>query len=296
MRLAHLYRSILKYGIEADPRKDKGSIRSFSDSAIVYGDPGTEITAMLVGIDIEVPEILLADRLRATQRLDLVFSHHPGAGAYAALYEVMQLQVDLLTQAGIPQKVAEAFLEERKREVERKILPANHMRSADAARLLNIPFVCAHTPADNHVHQFINSLLKKEKPRTLEHIVGLLMDIPEYAEASRNNAGPRIILGNPRRAVGKWFIEMTGGTEGHKDVYDTLYRTGVRTIVGMHLGEDHFKKAKDAGLNVVIAGHISSDTLGLNLLLDKIESEEKLEIMCCSGFHRFRRSKGSKGM
>jgi putative NIF3 family GTP cyclohydrolase 1 type 2 len=292
MRLAYLYRLILKYGIEADPRKDKGSLCSFSDSAILYGDPDTEVTRVLVGIDIEVPEILLADRLRAAQGLDLVFAHHPGGGAYAALYEVMQLQVDLLTQAGVPQKAAEAFLEERKREVERKILPANHMRSADAARLLNIPFVCAHTPADNQVHQFINRLLLKARPRALADIVRLLMEIPEYAEAARNNAGPRIILGNPRRAVGKWFVEMTGGTEGHKDVYDTLYKTGVRTIVSMHLGEDHFKKAKDAGLNVVIAGHISSDTLGLNLLLDKIENEETLGITCCSGFRRFRRSTG----
>jgi hypothetical protein len=41
---------------------------------------------------------------------------------------------------------------------------------------------------------------------------------------------------------------------------------------------------------VVIAGHISSDTLGLNLLLDRIEKEEKLETICCSGFYRIRRN------
>lgn len=57
----------------------------------------------------------------------------------------------------------------------------------------------------------------------------------------------------------------------------------------MHLSEEHFKKVKDANLNVVIAGHISSDTLGLNLLLDKIEKEEKFETISCSGFRRIRR-------
>ncbi len=289
MRLDHLYSLILKYGIQADPRKDKAAIRSFPDSAVLYGDPAAEVSRLLVGIDIEVPEILLADRLRDTRGLDLVFAHHPGAGAYAALHEVMRLQVDLLVRAGVPRSTAEAFLDERKREVERKILPANHMRSADAARLLDIPFVCAHTPADNQVHQFISRLLTVQKPRTLEQIVRLLADIPEYAEAVRNHAGPRILLGNPRRAVGKWFVEMTGGTEGHKDLYGSLYKAGIRTIIGMHLGEDHFKKAKDTGLNVIIAGHISSDTLGLNLLLDKIEKEERLDIICCSGFRRFRR-------
>jgi hypothetical protein len=59
----------------------------------------------------------------------------------------------------------------------------------------------------------------------------------------------------------------------------------------MHLSEEHFKKVKDANLNVVIAGHISSDTLGLNLLLDRIEKQakERLQIISCSGFNRIKR-------
>ena len=58
----------------------------------------------------------------------------------------------------------------------------------------------------------------------------------------------------------------------------------------MHLSEEHFKKVKDANLNVVIAGHISSDTLGLNLLFDRIEKEEALQIIGCSGFTMIRRN------
>ena len=89
--------------------------------------------------------------------------------------------------------------------------------------------------------------------------------------------------------MGKIFVEMTGGTEGPREIYDKIYRKGIRTIVCMHLSEEHFKKVKDANLNVVIAGHISSDTLGLNLLLDRIEKEERLEFIDCSGFRRIRR-------
>ena len=59
----------------------------------------------------------------------------------------------------------------------------------------------------------------------------------------------------------------------------------------MHMSEEHFKKVKDTSLNVVIAGHISSDTLGLNLLLDRLEkkAKERLETVDCSGFRRIRR-------
>jgi putative NIF3 family GTP cyclohydrolase 1 type 2 len=288
MKLARLYTKIIQFGRDRDPRK-KARINSYADTAILYGNPNTQVKKILVGIDIDVGELLLADKIRQEQGLDLVISHHPEGKAHAAFYEVMQLQVDMLVKIGISKQVAEELVNERKREVERKVLPGNHMRSTDAARLLDIPFMCVHTPADNHASHFIHTFLKKENPKKLGEILDILNMVPEYKEAKKNLSGPRIILGNPKRLAGKIFVEMTGGTEGSKDMFDKMYKLGIRTLVSMHLSEEHFKKVKDANLNVVIAGHISSDTLGLNLLLDRIEKEEKLEIINCSGFRRIRR-------
>ncbi|MFA5410607.1 MAG: NGG1p interacting factor NIF3 [Candidatus Omnitrophota bacterium] len=291
MKLQHFYEKVVKFGIDRDPRK-KALISSYADTAILYGKPKTEVKSILVGIDIEAAELLLADRLRRKQRLDLVISHHPEGRAYAALYEVMQLQVDLLAKAGISRQVAGKLLEERKREVERRVLPQNHMRSIDVARLLDLPFMCMHTPADNHASTFIQELMRRQKPKKVQDIVAILMGLPEYKEAAAELAGPRIILGSPRRPAGKTFVEMTGGTEGSREVYDKLYKQGIRTLICMHLSEEHFKKVRDANLNVVIAGHISSDALGLNLLLDRIEQEagEKFQTLDCSGFRRIRRN------
>ncbi len=291
MKLSYLYNRAIKFGIAHDPRK-KTEIKSFEDSAILYGDPDTEVKKALVGIDIEVAELLLADRIRRTEALDLVISHHPEGHAYASLFKVMRLQVNILEKIGIPHKVAEELLEDRQREVERKILPSNHNRAVDAARLLGLPFICVHTPADNHVFAFIKTLMEKEQPGTVQQAIDILMTIPEYKAAAADSAGPRVIMGSPKRKAGKILVEMTGGTEGHRDVYNKLFKKGIRTLICMHLSEEHFKKVKDANLNVIIAGHISSDTLGLNLLLDNIEREakEKLTILNCSGFRRIRRS------
>jgi putative NIF3 family GTP cyclohydrolase 1 type 2 len=55
------------------------------------------------------------------------------------------------------------------------------------------------------------------------------------------------------------------------------------------MSEEYLENAKKANLNVVIAGHISSDTLGLNLLFDQLEKEEKLDFLGVSGFERIRR-------
>jgi putative NIF3 family GTP cyclohydrolase 1 type 2 len=289
VKLSHFYRQVVKFGAEFDPRKNK-KIKSFEDTAILYGNPNTEVKKILVGIDIEAPEVLLADRIRQREGLDLVVAHHPEGRPWVSLYKVMQLQVDLLIAAGIKQEVAQQLVEERKREVERRVLPNNHMRTVDAARLLDIPLICMHTPADNHVSNFLQKLFNKEKPKQVKDIIDLLMGVPEYKRAAKETAGPSVILGSPRRPAGKIFLEMTGGTEGSKEVFGKLYKVGVRTLVCMHVSEEHLKKVKDANLNVIIAGHISSDNLGLNLLLDRIEKEEKFETIECSGFYRIRRN------
>jgi putative NIF3 family GTP cyclohydrolase 1 type 2 len=290
MKLSYLYNQIVKFGLDRDPRK-KSEIRSFEDTAILYGNPDIEIKRIMMGIDIEAGELLLADKIRQEKGLDLVIAHHPEGKAYAALSEVMKLQIELLRKAGVSRSIAKQLLDERMQEVARKILPQNHMRSVDAAQLLDMPFMCVHTPADNHVSYYIQELMRREKPKRVQDILDILLDIPEYKEAGKYFAGPRVILGNPKRKTGKIFVEMTGGTEGSKDAFDKFYKVGIRSIVAMHLSEEHFRKVKDANLNVVIAGHISSDTLGLNLLLDRIEKQtkERFEIINCSGFRRVRR-------
>jgi len=293
MKLIDFYNQAVRFGRSADPRRDKQGITSFQDSAILFGKLDTEIKKIMVGIDIEVAELLLADRLRSKEGLDFVVAHHPEGRAYTGLHEVMRLQVDLLKQAGVAYKTASRLLEERMQEVERRVLSQNHTRPVDAARLLNLPFMNLHTPADNHVYRFLDKLFKQRSttPLLVKDVVKILKTIPEYQIADRFGAGPRIILGNAKRSVGKILLEMTGGTEGSKDVFGRLYKAGVRTLVSMHLSEEHFKKVKDANLNVVIAGHISSDTLGLNLLLDNIErsAKEQFSVVACSGFTRIKR-------
>jgi putative NIF3 family GTP cyclohydrolase 1 type 2 len=288
MKLSRLYSQIVRFGKVYDPR-GKAKVSHYEDTAILYGNPNTDIKKVMVGIDIEVGELMLADSVRKSQGLDLVIAHHPEGRAWAKFYEVMRLQVDMLVRVGLKREVAEQLVDERMQEVARRVSPHNHMRSQDAARILDMPFMCVHTPADNHAYNFVQSLLNKKKPKRLLDILEILKGIPEYEEAANNLSGPEILLGNPNRSAGKVFVEMTGGTEGPRDVFDKIYKRGVRTLVCMHLSEEHFKKVKEANLNVVIAGHISSDNLGLNLLLDNIEKEEKFVTISCSGFRRIRR-------
>ena len=140
MKLSRFYDLVVRFGKDRDVRP-KGSVDFFEDSRVLYGDPDTEVKKIMVGIDIEVADLLLADRLRQRQGLDLVVSHHPEGIAYASLYKVMRLQIDVLKKSGIKEGVARKLLEERMLEVQRKIMPQNHTRPVDAAVLLNLPFM-----------------------------------------------------------------------------------------------------------------------------------------------------------
>ena len=82
--------------------------------------------------------------------------------------------------------------------------------------------------------------------------------------------------------------DMTGGTEGPLGALERLSAAGVDTLVGMHYSEEHRKRAEELDIALVVAGHISSDTLGMNLVLDGIEAEG-VEIVCTSGIVRVSR-------
>ena len=262
----------------------------FADTRILVGDPATEVKKAIVGIDMEVGEVLLAHTLNRDRNegIDLVLAHHPEGVALAQLHEVMRLQSDLLAAHGVNISVAEQLMDKRMGEVERRVLPVNHNRAVDAARLLGLPMMCVHTPADNCVNAHLRARFEKEKPARLKDLVELLMKIPEYRKAARRKAGPKIVSGADNARCGKILLEMTGGTEGPKNIYEQQALSGVSTVVGMHLSEEALENAKKAHLNVVIAGHISSDTLGLNLLFDELEKDEPLAFVGVSGFERIR--------
>lgn len=109
MKLREFYRLAIETGMDNDPRGRKKTekllkqakesfielkaekkkyfdrdrlINPYADTRILNGDKDAEIKKILVGIDMEAGEIVLADRLMEKQKIDLVLSHHPeGRGA-----------------------------------------------------------------------------------------------------------------------------------------------------------------------------------------------------------------------
>ena len=188
MKIEEIYRLAIKEGVRADFRSEEyiNQIQQrlkdrydkmtdaekevfdierlsnpFSDSRILFGDHCKEVKRVLVGIDIDGEEILLAKELG---NIDLIISHHPRGIALAGLDDVMQLQIDILNLYGVPVNIAEKLLKKRISEVSRSLSSANHERAVDIARHLNIPLMCVHTPCDNMATRVVDDKLKEDKP------------------------------------------------------------------------------------------------------------------------------------
>ncbi len=274
---------------------DKESLKNpYSDSRILYGDPKAKVKKLMAGIDAGVADLLLLDRLNQKgEKIDLLISHHPTGYALASLHEVMDVQVDMFEEAGIPANVAHALFEERKGTVRRRIDPRNHGQDIDAARLLNIPFLALHTIWDNLGNKFMNDYLSKKKFDRVGEIVDEINKLPEFIEARRGKAGPMILSGSENSRAGKIFISFTGGTNPSKELYVEMAKAGIGTVIDMHIPEEALQEIKKLHINVINTGHMASDSIGANIFLDQLE-KKGIVIVPCSGLIRVKRIKNLK--
>jgi hypothetical protein len=201
----------------------------------------------------------------------------------------MHLQTDLLKDMGMTAGPTEDMMKERIDKVERGLHAKNCTRVIDSARALDIAFMCMHTATDNMVCSYLQKMFDKKKQKTLGGVIDALDGIPEYRDGSHYGIGPKILLGDRKKPAGKVYVDMTGGTEGSERVFARMSQIGIGTVVGMHFSEAHYANAKKERMNIVVAGHIPSDNLGINLMLDEIIKIEELKIVPCSGFKRFTR-------
>lgn len=315
MTLQEIYELALEMGIKADPRgvagikkfldrnkkeyselTDKkkklfdieGLKNPYSDSRILFGDPKTLVKRLLAGIDGDASEVLLADRLTERgQKIDLVISHHPSGHALASLHEVMDVQIDMFAQAGVPVNVAHALFEERKGYVKRRFGPLNHNQTVDTARLLSIPLLALHTIWDNMGNDFMQKYAQKEYD-TLGELFEEIAQIPEFVESAKGKSGPAIVSGSEKSRVGKIAVAFTGGTNPSKELYVEMAKAGVGTIIDMHIPEEVLTEMKKHHINVIDTGHIAADSIGANLFLDQLE-KRGVEVVPCSGLIRVKR-------
>ena len=240
---------------------------------------GENVKKALVGVDMDTAELLLAKELG----YDCVVSHHP-KNTNPELLDVMDAHILRLEKLGVPRNKSQKALAPRKDELSYHFHVANSRRSESAAKLLDMPYISLHTPADVIGEAMVQKFLDEkfaDKPDTkLGDIVEALEEVGEYKNSARK---PVIRVGAKDSYAGKIYVLMAGFTGPGAPILKQYFEGGVGTLILMHIPEKDVKELKEHNTgNVIVAGHMSSDSLGINKIADKWR-ELGVEVTVMSG-------------
>jgi putative NIF3 family GTP cyclohydrolase 1 type 2 len=244
-----------------------------------------EVRRVFVGIDVDVSELLLARSLGA----DGVIAHHPiGSRARLGLPAVIERHEAQMRAAGIPEPIAHEMMLARQRPVARALHTTNYDRVVDAARHLAMPMMNIHLAADIISRRFFIEFVNRVVDGKATPVASLVAELKTIPEMEASLVQPELWLGTPENPVGLWVVQMAAGTNGGAAVYRTYYEHGYDTILAMHIDERELRELEQLqrpGANLVITGHIPSDSVGMNRVIDALE-RQGLEVIVGSGVIR----------
>lgn len=253
-----------------------------ADSAII--NAGDNIKKILFGVDMDTPELLIAKQMG----YDLVISHHPHTGSPDInFHNVMLRQIDKMIEFGVPINKAQKALSSAISNIERGKHASNFDRVASFSKLIGMPYMNIHMPCDivteNFIQDYVNTNLGNNNKTKLQDILNLLNTLPEY---QKSIAKPVIRVGSDEDYAGKMVVLMAGGTNGGEKVFKAYFEAGVGTIICMHVPNDVRQAIIDQNIgNVIVAGHMPSDSIGINLLINELE-KKGIQITPMSGIMR----------
>ena len=252
------------------------------DSGIVY-DNGKEVKRVLAGIDMDTTMLMLAKQLG----FDCVAQHHPAGIMNPGGTDLFcRDHMKKLMECGVPINQAQRLANESRTKRNHAVHSRNRTQMHDVAKLLDISDVAYHTPADmlaeRTVQQKMDALYERNPRCTVQDVIDELMSIREYAEALENQQ-PEVWVGSKDSFAGKIYVEMYGVGAPTLEEYNACSDAGVGTFISMHATPDVVEGMKKHNKsNLIIAGHMASDSLGFNQILDAWEAKG-IEVVRISG-------------
>jgi hypothetical protein len=279
-------------GREKELLDEERTWNPFHDSRILTGTGNEDVKTMFVGIDVDVEQILVADRLREKgKKIDALFLHHPQGRASVEMADDMYLQVEMYRKYGVPVVQAEQEIEGTIEDTRQTSHGDNIFEWQRTAELLKFPGFCCHTPGDNMAYQFLEKGICQQSFENIGELKNALLDIPEFMQYAKNGLPPLLINCDEKSRTGRLApTGITGGTDGPEVFIAEQATAGVGTILAMHATKEWKDAAKKHHVNIIQLNHYAADDLGVNLLWDIALGGEDLEFFPGCGFYRVERT------
>ncbi len=232
--------------------------------------PGENIRRVMVGIDLGEAELWTAKELG----YELVLTHHPAGGVAAlGLPKVFARHVDYLVQVGVPRAVAQAAVADKIFDDTVQLHARNYDRAPALARLLRMPYMNIHTPLDEIGRQRMAQAARELSPTdTVADLINHFRH--KFGEFRHARTEIQCFVGSPENPLGRVFVSHGAGTNGGYAVAKAFFDHGVDTVVYIHCAPQDVRRLRaeyaGRGKNLVVTGHIASDSLGINPLIDAL--------------------------
>jgi len=136
--------------------------------------------------------------------------------------------------------------------------------------------------AERYTQKKMDALMEKNPRCTVQDVIDELMTIREYQDALEGQQ-PEVWVGSKDSFAGRIYVEMYGVGAPTLDEYIACANAGVGTFVTMHATPEVIEgMRKQNKANLIVAGHMASDSLGFNQILDAWE-KQGVEIVRISG-------------
>jgi len=256
------------------------------DSAIFC--PADNVHRILLGIDISESDLRQAE----AEGYDLAIAHHPFN--QTAFIRMMSRHEELMLDAGVSLGLAIEACRQNRVPYENwaSSLPPDETspQLTALARELGLGLMNIHNPCDEIGRLMFQKVI--DDFATTETVSDLMERFRAIPEVAASGEEVELVCGLPHARRGKTIMIHAAGTNGGYHVANTLFESGVDTVVYIHLNspKQRLRLQEENKGNLILTGHYGSDSLGINPLIDELETEG-VEVDCCNKMIRIRRER-----
>jgi hypothetical protein len=177
----------------------------------------------------------------------------------------------------VPKEAAAAAIAELQEDREPRAHAENYDHLPSVARMIGIGLMCIHNPCDEIGRRVMDEALRARLPPRprVRDAVEALESIPEFRAAKT-----RIVvrMGNAEHLLGKWAVHHGAGTNGGVPVARAAFDHGIDTVFYIHIDAGALRRlrevyGREGPKNLVVTGHLASDSIGINLLVRELRAQ-----------------------
>jgi hypothetical protein len=180
-----------------------------------------------------------------------------------------------MVSAGVPRETALSIIEPLAESHRVSASMSNYDHDPSVARLLDLPYLNIHTPLDEIGRRRLQAAADELSPdRTVVELIGFLSS--RFGEFAHAGTEIELRVGTPSNPIGRVVMSHGAGTNGGYAVAKAYFDHGVDTVIYIHCrpaDSEQLREEYGDAKNLVVTGHIASDSIGINPYIDRLRDE-----------------------